>query len=67
MPTWQLAAFSTWLTLMCGVQLWIMRILWMHEKQLYRLVANYESEKENYRDKHKDFEDRIRNLEKHDR
>lgn len=47
-----------------GITGWILTTLIKHEKQLYRLVSDRESEKSTIARVHSDFETRIRNLER---
>lgn len=64
MPEWVLVAlFSSLSTIMIGLQAWILTKLVAHEKQIYRLVSDAESEKGTRNRIHSDFETRLRALE----
>lgn len=47
-----------------GLTAWVLTTLIKHEKQLYRLVSDRESEKSTIARVHSDFESRIRQLER---
>lgn len=50
-----------------GLTAWILTTLIKHERQLYRLVSDRESEKGTIARVHSDFETRLRKLELHAR
>lgn len=57
------AIFSTLSTVMIGLQAWILTKIVAHEKQIYRLVSDAESEKDTRRRASDAMEKRIRTLE----
>lgn len=67
MPDWAIGLISILLSSVIGLQCWIIKQLITHEKQLYRLVSNAESEKGARARVHSDFETRLRKLEQHGR
>lgn len=61
---WILAIFATLATVQIGLQSWILITLFNHERQIYRLVSDRESEKGTISRVHSDFEIRLRALER---
>jgi hypothetical protein len=58
-----IAIFSVLSTVMIGLQSWILTKIVAHEKQLYRLVSDAESEKDTRRRAAEALEKRLRTLE----
>lgn len=63
MQEWLIAVFGALATVIIAMQTWILSRLVDHEKQLFRLVSDRESEKGTIARVHNDFEKRLRELE----
>lgn len=64
MPVWFEITIPTLLSSAIGLQFFILKKLMDHEKQLYRLVSDRESEKRTIASVHSDIESRLRTLER---
>lgn len=54
---------GAYLAILSAIQTWALTKILEHEKQLYRLVSDRESEKDTIARVHNDFESRLRKLE----
>lgn len=60
---WLISIFSVVSGIIVALQIWILLRMIDHEKQIFRLVSDRESEKFTISRVHSDFETRIRSLE----